>query len=103
MHREEFDGVEIPLDTDDRVVVAAVVEAALPDLINEVGVGKRKERERNAHDDQDQRPTNGEDSSNDVNTIVRRLLSTKSRCSIAEQPSPDAREPPVGRTSRSMV
>jgi hypothetical protein len=68
-----------------------------------VSAGKRKGREQNAHDDQDQRPTNGEDSSNDVNTIVRRLVSTKSRCSIPEQPSPDAREPPVGRTSRSMV
>ena len=71
--------------------------------LDRVSAGKRKGREQNAHAYQDRRPTNGEDSSNDVNTIVRRLLSTKSRCSIPEQPSPDAREPPVGRTSRSMV
>jgi hypothetical protein len=40
--------------------------------LDRVGAGKRKEREQSAHDHEDQRPTNGEDSSNDVNTIVRR-------------------------------
>jgi hypothetical protein len=44
---------------DDRVVfIAAVEQATEPDLIREINVGQRSERDRHAHEKQNEGPAN---------------------------------------------
>jgi hypothetical protein len=53
MNCEEFDGGQILLDMDDRIILVATVKvAAQPKLIREIGVGQREEREQDAHQHQ---------------------------------------------------